>query len=327
MKIAICLTLASAAVSTGAFAHHSNAEYDRTTVRELEGEIVSVQWANPHVLFRLRTASAGGGGDVWELSGLPIVLLERAGLSKSMFVVGERVKVGGWASRRRAAMLTTNMLLPNGQEALFYPQSRLRWSDVPAGGRWSRDAVVDDDRGLYRTWSVADLGAYLRTALAITFKLTPSAEAKMGSAPAFDLCKPQGMPGVMLAPTPIRFVDRGDRVDLELTSFAVVRRIVMSADRNLEGVPLSDLGYSTGRWVGETLEVRTTRVGWPYLDDEGRPQTERVEIVERFAVLEDGARLRYTQTVMDPESLVEPMTISWDYIADAAEELTPVSCE
>jgi hypothetical protein len=278
------------------------------------------------VLFKLRTASEAGDVQEWELGGLPIVLLERAGLSKSMFVVGERVKVGGWASRRRAAMLATNMLLPNGQEALFYPQSRLRWSAVPAGGRWSRDAVVNDDRGLYRTWSVADLGAYLRTALAVTFKLTPAAEAKMGSAPAFDLCKPQGMPGVMLAPTPIRFVDRGDHVDLQLTSFSVVRRIAMATDRNREAVPLSDLGYSAGRWVGEALEVRTTRIGWPYLDDEGRPQTESVEVVERFAVLEGGARLRYTQTVTDPQSLVEPMTISWDYIADAAEELTPVSC-
>ena len=49
-------------------------------------------------------------------------------------------------------------------------------------------------------------------------------------------------------------------------------------------IPLSDLGYSAGRWVGDTLEVRTTRVGWPYVDDDGRPQSTNVEILERFAL-------------------------------------------
>jgi hypothetical protein len=61
-------------------------------------------------------------------------------------------------------------------------------------------------------------------------------------------------------------------------------------------------------WAGDTLEVRTTRIGWPYVDDDGRPQTTDVEIVERFALLNDGRLLRYTQTVTDPASLVEPMT-------------------
>lgn len=88
-----------------------------------------------------------------------------------------------------------------------------------------------------------------------------------------------------------------------------------------------ELGYSVGHWDGDTLEVRTSRIGWPYLDDEGRPQTETVDVLERFALLEGGGRLRYTQTVTDAYSLVEPMTVSWDYVADAAEELTPVSCQ
>ena len=313
-------------IGSSAAAHHSNAEYDRTVAREFEGELIAVAWANPHVAFKLRTVTEAGGVEDWELGGLPIALLERAGLSKSMFVVGERVKVAGWVSRRRPAMLVSNMLLPNGQEALFYPQSQLRWSDVPAGGRWNREAVGGGERGLFRTWSVADLGAYLRTALGVTFNLTPAAQAKMGSSQTLDACRPQGMPGIMLAPLPIRFVDRGEQIDLQLTTFSVVRSIDMAVARSVEVVPLSDLGYSVGRWVGETLEVRTTRIGWPYLDDEGRPQSENVEILERFSLLEGGARLRYSQTVTDPESLVEPMTVGWEYIADAAEELTPVSC-
>ena len=30
------------------------------------------------------------------------------------------------------------------------------------------------------------------------------------------------------------------------------------------------------------LEVRTTRVSWPYFDDNGTPQTDKVELLERL---------------------------------------------
>lgn len=163
--------LASWLLSGSALAHHSTAEYDRSALRELEGELVAVGWHNPHVTLRLRTVNGAGGAEDWELSGLPIALLAKAGLAESMFVVGARVKAAGYASRRRASILVNNLLLPNGEEALFYPESQLRWSDKAAGGRWARESVASDRRGLYRIWSVADLGAYLRTARAVVFQL------------------------------------------------------------------------------------------------------------------------------------------------------------
>ena len=55
----------------------------------------------------------------------------------------------------------------------------------------------------------------------IAVKLTPAAQAKMATPPRLDVCRPQGMPGIMLNPLPMRFVDRGDHIDLELTSFGV----------------------------------------------------------------------------------------------------------
>ena len=309
-------------------AHHSNVEYDRSVLRELEGELVGVAWANPHIAFRLRTVSDSGAVEDWELAGLPIALLEKAGLSKSMFAVGDRVKAAGYVSRRRAAMQVNNMLLPNGEEALFYPDSRLRWSDKAAGGQWARESVSNERRGLYRIWSVADVGAYLATARAVTFKLTPQAQAKMAAdPPTFDVCKPQGMPGFMLNPLPFGFVDRGDRIEMQHTSFGVVRTIHMTGQRNPEQVALSDLGYSVGRWVGDTLEVRTTRIGWPYVDDDGRPQTDGVEVIERFSLLNDGSLLRYTQTVTDAASLVEPMTVTWDMFDAGDEAIEPVQCQ
>ena len=59
----------------------------------------------------------------------------------------------------------------------------------------------------------------------------------------------------------------------------------------------------------------------------GKDETENVEIREQFSVVDDLNRLTYTQTVIDPESLVEPMTVSWEFIDIGESSIEPVVCE
>ena len=136
-----------------------------------------------------------------------------------------------------------------------------------------------------------------------------------------------GMPAAMISPLPVEFVDRGAAIELRLTGFGNVRDIHLSGEADEATVPVSDLGHSTGRWVDQTLEVRTTRVGWPYVDDAGTTQTADVVITETFALIDEGDRLRYTQTVTDPASFTAPLTVSWDWIDIGEERLDPVTCE
>ena len=158
-------------------------------------------------------------------------------------------------------------------------------------------------------------------------QLAAAARVEPPAAPDLDPCLPMGMPAAMISPLPVEFVERGDSIELRLTGFGNVRNIVLSGEVDGDAVPLSDLGYSTGQWVGQTLEVRTIRVGWPYVDDAGTTQTENVEITEEFALIDDGNRLRYTQTIADPESFTAPLTVSWDWIDIGEESLNPVTCE
>jgi hypothetical protein len=318
----------SLSVAGLASAHHSTAEFDRSALRELEGELTEVRWRNPHVVLKLRAAGTGSETQDWELTGLALSLAEGAGLTGDVFsaAIGQQVKVAGWASRTRASMLVSNVLLPSGAEALFNPQSQLRWSDRQAGGQWARKSVGNEQRDLYRIWSVADLGAYLTMARGIAVKLTPAAQAKMATPLELDICRPQGMPGIMLNPLPMQLIDRGDHIDLKVASFGVLRTIDMTVRQDAESIALSDLGHSAGRWVGNVLEVRTTRVGWPYVDDDGRPQSANVEILERFALAADGNRLTYSQTVTDAASFTEPLRVSWDLVP-AGDTIEPVLCE
>ena len=81
-----------------------------------------------------------------------------------------------------------------------------------------------------------------------------------------------------------------------------------AADPALE--PATPLGYSVGRWDGDALVVRTTRISWPYLDPYGRiPQSEAVVVDERFSVDPSTDQLVYELTATDPATLTEPVTM------------------
>ncbi len=298
------------------FAHHSRVDFDTSSVVEVEGILVDVSWGNPHPTFAVLAEDQR-----WEIEGSAIYVIERSGITSDAFPVGQNVRVAGYQSRVQPfAMYITNMLLPGGDELLLLPSGERRWSDDYAGGEWVNEAVATNSRSLFRTWSTESYDVFIQASLGIEVELTDEAKAKMADSPRFDPCVPQGMPSMMVNPLPMDFVDRGDHIDLQLASFAVLRTIDMTENPDPDAVPATKLGYSAGRWVGDTLEVTTTRVSWPYFDDAGTPQTENVSIHETFAPSDDGARLDYTMIVTDPESFAEPFTLSW-YWVDIGEQM------
>ena len=327
MKIAV-VTLGTLVLCAQGWAHHSFADYDRSVVRELEGELVDVRWRNPHVVFTVRVVEPDGGATDWELETGAFYLLERRGLEAAMFPVNERVRAAGSVSTTRSGrMNVSNILLSSGEEVVFAGGASPRWASASVAGEWNSEIVDRRHLGLFRVWSLANLGTYGRANRVMGELLAAAARVEPPAAPDLDPCLPMGMPAAMISPLPVEFVERGDSIELRLTGFGNVRNIVLSGEVDGDAVPLSDLGYSTGQWVGQTLEVRTTRVGWPYVDDAGTTQTENVEITEEFALIDDGNRLRYTQTITDPESFTAPLTVSWDWIDIGEESLNPVTCE
>lgn len=309
-------------------AHHSFADYDRGEVSELEGELVNVRWRNPHVVFTVRVVEPNGEATDWLLETGAFYLLERRGLEEAMFPVNERVRAAGSASVTRAGrMQVSNMLLPSGEEVVFGGGGSPRWTDATVAGGWNSVIVDRRHLGLFRVWSVEGLGTYGPAVQSMSAQFAASTRAEPSTDPGPDPCLPMGMPPAMISPLPVEFVDRGDTIELRLTGFGNVRSIELAPLDDPEAVPLSDLGYSIGSWTDQALEVRTTRIGWPWLDDAGRPQSERVEIQEEFALLDDGDRLRYTQTIVDPETLTEPVTVTWDWIDIGEESLGSVQCE
>jgi hypothetical protein len=87
------------------------------------------------------------------------------------------------------------------------------------------------------------------------------------------------------------------------------------------------LGYSVGRWEGDTLVVNSVGFndqGW--LDVGGNPQTESLRLTERFR-RPDFGHLEYEATINDPKVFTKPITIRTvkDYAADT--EIMEDVCE
>ena len=306
-------------------AHHSRADYDTSVFVEMEGELASMRWIKPHQSFEFLVEGARGEIETWTLEGSGVYSLERSGITEDLFPIGERVRIAGWQSRTRPrGFFLTHMLLPDGAELVLLPTANVgrRWSDNFSGGQWISEPANRQDGSLFRTWSTESLDVFIQAGLGIEVELTEDALAAKALASDVDPCVPPGMPSAMVNPLPVRISDRGDHIEIHLETFDVLRRVDMTNRVDVESVPASKYGYSAGTWDGDVLEVRTTRVSWPYFDDAGTPQTEGIEIFERFSLDDDGNRLNYTMTVTDPASFVEPVTLAWQWI-DIGEPFAP----
>ena len=63
----VTVTLALLAAPVIAVAHHSRAEFTGE-FEEIDGELVTIDWSNPHPTFTLEVPT-GGGTEVWQILG------------------------------------------------------------------------------------------------------------------------------------------------------------------------------------------------------------------------------------------------------------------
>lgn len=330
----VCLVALSAAPVA---AHHSYVEFNQENPIEIEGTLVAAAWQNPHS----RLTVAGADGVRWDVESSAVNGLRRAGAPLELFEVGSKVKVAGWPSTRAASRLFgTNILSAGGQELILF-RAPPRWGAGAIGvERQTRPAAGESAgsvRTIFRTWGSAyarpgipdDPDASPASLFRVPFPLT---EAARRAQAAFDEveynlglgCAPKNMPFVMVVPGPTDFVDRGESILFRSEEFDAVRTIHMNSRENPHAQPKTRLGYSVGRWEGDTLVVETGSVGAEYLVP-GVPLGPSASFVERFTPSADGNRLHYTIVMTDPYSLTQPVEQKRSWIAIDA-QVMPYNC-
>jgi hypothetical protein len=320
-----------------AVSHHSFSRFDKTKIIEVEGELISYRWRNPHIRFEIRGIDGTGEEVIWDVEGHSVSILRRTNASPEGLKKGDTVRLAGWPTVRPSSeIFVHNLLLPDGTELLLQGGVAPRWSTGVILGderEWLTGGTVTDNtgrQGLFRVWSTVfgpssdlwiDDYPLTKDGQQILSEWDPLTDT---AAPG---CKPKGMPLIMEQPYPIEFVRNDGVILLRMEEYDTVRSIKMTEGDAPAELESSILGYSTGRWDGDTLIVDTVGVDFSLFDSNGTPQGSDPNFVERFRVSDDGSRLLYELTAKDNEVFTEPVTLTRDWVWRPGEEVKPYECD
>jgi hypothetical protein len=123
-------------------------------------------------------------------------------------------------------------------------------------------------------------------------------------------CLPQGVPKIDAAPAPWKIVQNPGFIVVVYEAFNLWRQIFLDGRQLEKDVNPTWMGYSTGKWDGDTLIVDTRGFnGKTWLDQLGRPSTDALHVTERFR-RKDFGHMNIQITVDDPKAYTRPWTVS-----------------
>src|SRR6266850_4480606 len=98
-------------------AHHSfSAEFDQNKQVTLEGQVVMMEWVNPHSWLHIDVTKADGTVERWKIEGGSPSVLLRKGWNRDSLPVGTKIKVVGYQSKDGALRASSRELLfPDGR--------------------------------------------------------------------------------------------------------------------------------------------------------------------------------------------------------------------
>jgi len=164
-------------------------------------------------------------------------------------------------------------------------------------------------RGAQPTFRIADLSNPNIKPWAKEIMKRENDKALSGGMPysARASCMPSGVPAFMIAAVePIHFMQTRRQVTMIFSGDAQVRRVYLDAPHSTNVKP-SWYGESVGHYEGDTLVVDTIGLNdKTFVDNYRTPHTEKLHVVERYKLIDDGKTLQVTFRVDDPDTFYQP---------------------
>lgn len=125
------------------------------------------------------------------------------------------------------------------------------------------------------------------------------------------LCEPGGIPFGEILPFPSKFVQTPGVIVILQEADGAVRQIFTDGRKHTADPPPSWMGYSIGKWDGDSLVVDTNGFndrGW--LDGFGHPRSEALRVTERYH-RRDFGHMDVEVTLDDPVNYTRPFTVKY----------------
>jgi hypothetical protein len=123
-------------------------------------------------------------------------------------------------------------------------------------------------------------------------------------------CLPQGVPKISSISYPWKVIETPNSVAILYEAFTLWRQIFTDGrDVDPDANP-TWMGYSVGRWEGDDFVVHTRGFnGKAWLDQLGRPTTDRLRVIERFRRIDYG-HMMIDITIDDPGAYTKPFSVT-----------------
>ena len=135
-------------------------------------------------------------------------------------------------------------------------------------------------------------------------RLTPSPEVWPSTLDPEARCYLPGVPRATYMPYPFQIIQSQDFI-LFAYEYAAANRVVNMGEPTESPID-SWMGWSNGRWDGDTLVIDVTGLnGQSWLDRAGNFTSEAAHIIERYTLI-DADHIDYEVTIEDPQTFTRP---------------------
>jgi hypothetical protein len=166
-----------------------------------------------------------------------------------------------------------------------------------------------------RTWHIADLSNpnLMPWAKELIQKEIAAIDRGKIQFSASSSCFPTATPNFFQDGGPYLFVEARDKIVMIDEAGPVVRHVYLNVPHSPNVKP-SWTGESIGWYEGNTLVVDTIGISpKSFVDRFGTPHTEKLHVVERWRLAEQGLSLRVDVTVEDPDTFYKPWKTYQEY--------------
>ena len=234
----------------------------------------------------------------------------------ALVMLGSRASAAAqWTYKNPSAPRTRD-----GKPDLNAPAPRTAWGTIDLSGVWQTDIKYNADLAV-------DLKPGEVVMLPAGRALFDERQANLAKDDPEGFCLAPGVPRVNGVPFPQKIIQTPASIVILYETRTTFRQIFLDAQHTLASSPQPTwMGYSKGRWDGDTLIVETTGFnGRTWLDDAGHPQSERGRVIERIR-RPDFGHLVADITIDDPAMYAKPWTVTQEFRLDPDGELIEYVC-
>jgi len=114
--VLFCFAMGLILVSHPVLAHHGSANFQMDQVSTIKGIVVDYELINPHVQIFLKVEQEGGKAVDWNVEGVSLNMMVRAGFKRDSLKAGDTISVTGHPGKNgKPVLLLMKIMLADGR--------------------------------------------------------------------------------------------------------------------------------------------------------------------------------------------------------------------